>query len=303
MDGAARGGVGILALVLLLVMGLMWGLQTAMLKLAAQGGYSDLTVLMMALVLLSFAFLAISARRGMLFRPGRGVIGFLLVTGMIGYVIPLLAALFAASELDAGLLAIMGSLAPVVAVTVALVFRAERVSKGRVAAVGLGLVSVAIILVPELDLPGHGKLLWLLAALVVPLCYGIESVYIARFWPAGLSPLQAVTGETITATLLVAPVFLWQGAALPDQLTPGKAEIAIAVFVLAGVAESLIYFYLIRVTGAVFVNFATFVALFAGIGWGIVLFGETHAALIWLAVTILTGALFLAVREAPHAAR
>ncbi|MEO3413449.1 DMT family transporter [Roseovarius sp. CAU 1744] len=293
------GRAGMAALVLLLLMGLMWGLQAAMLKLAARSGLGDLTVLIYALLLLSVAFLAISALRGELYRPRAGVIWFLLVTAVIGYVIPLLAALYAASELSAGLLAIIGSMAPVVAVTVALFFRVERVSPRRLAAVVLGVVSIAIILLPEADLPGYGMLIWMLAALVVPLCYGAESVYIARFWPAGLSPLQVVTGETVMAALLVAPVFLWQGTALPAGAATGDAVIAIAVFALAGVIESLIYFHLIRVTGAVFVNFATFVSLFAGIGWGIVLFGESHAAMIWLAVLVLAGALYLAVREGP----
>ncbi|KZY48001.1 hypothetical protein A3731_28795 [Roseovarius sp. HI0049] len=160
-------------------------------------------------------------------------------------------------------------------------------------------MSVAVILLPHVDAPGFGMAPWILLALLVPVSYGIESVYISRHWPAGMSAMQAVTGETVTAAVVVLPLFLAvSGGTLPLSAGWTMAETAILVFVGAGVVESLIYFYLIRHTGGVFVNFGTFVSLFAGIGWGIVLFGESHSALVWGAVLLLVGSLYLVSREA-----
>lgn len=283
---------------LLILMGMMWGLQFAMLKLTSSGGYSEIAVVMIALVLLSVAFLAISHVRGEHIRSLRGIVPFLLVTSVLGYVIPLIAALTAAAEISTGLLSLTGSTAPVAAITIALLLRTERVSPRRIAAVALGILSVAVILVPQVDAPGFGMAPWILLALVVPVSYGIESIYIARHWPEGMTAMQAVTGETIAATLLVAPLFAFSGGALPLSSGWTLAETAILVFVAAGVVESLIYFYLIKHTGGVFVNFGTFVSLFAGIGWGIVLFGESHSALVWGAVLLLVGALYLVSRDA-----
>ena len=284
---------------LLLVMGLMWGLQFAMLKLAAQGGHSDLTVLMVALILLSVIFSLIVLLRKERFWPGWHVLVFFTVIGLIGYVIPLLAALYAASQLSAGVLVLIASMSPVVAIGTALILRTESVSPSRIAAVGVGILSVALVLLPQFDLPNSGKALWMLVALLVPFAYGVESVYIARFWPRGLTALQAVTGETIVAALLVAQIFLLSGERLPTTLEGGAGEVAILVFVAAGVIESLIYFYLIRRTGGVFVSFGTFISLFAGIGWGIILFDETHNSLTWFAVVMLVAALVLAGKEPP----
>lgn len=284
---------------LLLVMGGLWGLQFAMLRQAAQGGYSDLTVLMITLVLLSAIFLLIALVKRDRLYPSWALVVFLVVTAFLGYVAPLAAALYAAAEVSAGVLALIACLTPLVTVSIALLLRSERVSGARLVAVGLGLLSVTLILWPELELPDRGKSFWMLIALIVPVSYGIESIYIAHFWPRGLSALHAVTGETVVAALLVAPVFLLSGERLPARLAWDGAETAIAVFVAAGVVESLIYFLLIKRTGGVFVNFGTFVSLFAGLFWGILLFSEAHRDLTWLAVALLAAALVLAGRDPP----
>ncbi len=285
--------------VLLLTMGALWGLQFAMLRQAAQGGYSDLAVLMVALVLLSIIFLVIAVVKRERFRPHSKLLVFFIVTAFLGYVAPLAAALYAASEVPAGVLVLIACMTPLVSVSIALLFRTERVSVARMAAVALGVLSVTLILWPELELPNRGKALWMLVALVVPITYGIESIYIARFWPKGLSALHAVTGETVVAALLVAPVFLLSGHSWPKTLSWNDAEVAILIFVAAGVIESLLYFVLIQKTGGVFVNFGTFVSLFAGLLWGILLFGEVHRDLTWVAVAILVVALALTSRDPP----
>ena len=50
-------------------------------------------------------------------------------------------------------------------------------------------------------------------------------------------------------------------------------------------------------------SFATFVSLLAGIGWGILLFAETHAAWLWLAVAVLVGALVMVSLDAMRGQR
>ena len=97
-DTTATGPGRLLAAGLLILMGMIWGLQFAMLKLTSQGGYSEISVVMIALVLLSLAFLAISHLRGEHIRSLRGVVPFLLITSVLGYVIPLFAALTAADN-------------------------------------------------------------------------------------------------------------------------------------------------------------------------------------------------------------
>lgn len=286
----------LLAAFLLLVMGMMWGLQFAMLKLAARGGYSEPAALLIALVLLSLVFSAMTLGRGAAIRPDAALLRFLIVIACLGYVIPLIATLHASTALGAGVLSLAACMAPVVAMLAAIALRIEPVAGRRMLAVACGLASILFLLLPELSLPGRGNLPAMLVALLVPLCYGLESTYIARYWPTGMSPLQVVTAQSIAATLIVGPLCLVWGGPFPPLIPAdwGLPELGLLVFVAAGVIESLIYFWLIRHTGAVYVNFGTFISLFAGIAWGMALFGESHGATTWYAALLLVVALVLA---------
>ena len=281
----------------MIVMGTMWGLQFSMLKRAGQGGYSDLTLITFALVLLSIAFLALSAVRAEMIRPERRLLAFFLVTAFLGYIVPLGATLYAASVLDAGILTMIACLSPVIAVAAALVLRVESVSSRRSVAVGLGCISVGLITFPEFRAQEFGHLPWIAVAIVVPLCYGLESIYVSRFWPVGMTPLQAVTGETLAAALIVFPVFLLHGDPALRSVTWSGAEFALLTFVAAGIIEGIAYFRIIQSSGAVFVNFGSFVGLVSGVCWGMVLFNETHGPNIWIAVAILIAALTLATQS------
>ena len=298
------GGTGLgrpAALALLLVMGILWGLQFAMLKIAAEAGYSELVILMVALVLLSLAFsgLLIVRREGFTLDAAR--VRFLAVTAVLGYLVPLLAALHVAAHIPAGILTLIASLSPVVTVAVALALRTERVSRHRVFAVALGTAAALLVLWPDAALPGGG-LYWLAVALLVPVCYGVESIYIAAKWPPGMTSLQAVAGESWFAALMVLPVFVLWAEPVVMPASWGVPELAIVMFVAAGVVESLIYFYLVRTTGGVFVSFGTFVSLFAGIGWGMVLFAESHGVAVWAAVIATCAAVGLLIMDRPEPA-
>ena len=293
----ALGRLG--ALGLLIVMGTMWGLQFAMLKLAAESGHAEINVLTTALVLLSVIFTGILLARREIFRLTAERLLFFVVIGLLGYVVPLAAALHAAPHITAGLLTLIATLAPVVTISVALLLRSEAVSMRRLLAVAFGSAAVLFILWPEVTLPDFGAAGWMAVALIVPFCYGVESVYIARYWPLGLTALQAVTGETLMATAMMLPVFALYGEPIMPSASWSSGHMAIGVFVLAGVIESLIYFYLIQKTGGVFVSFGTFISLFAGIAWGIVLFSEVHDLAVWFAVAALCVSLALATRDRP----
>ncbi len=280
-----------MAMILLVIMGMMWGLQFSMLKLATQSGHSDINILMLSLTLLSVIYLVILVIRKQLFKITRSRLIFLVVNGFLGYVIPLAASLKAAPHISVGVLTLIISLTPVVTISVAVTLRTEPVSPGRIFAVLLGLIAVVLVLAPELDLPAHGSTYWIGIAMIVPLSYGIESIYVAGRWPKGLSPLQVVAGEAIVAALLVLPFFVIFGEAASTTISWSMAELAIIIFVITGAVEVFLYFFLIEKTGGVFVSFGTFVSLFAGIFWGMIIFSESHSQNIWLAVVFLVLAL------------
>ncbi|MYH91595.1 MAG: DMT family transporter [Gammaproteobacteria bacterium] len=291
------------ALLSLVVMGVLWGLQFSMLKFAALSEAGIIDILMLMLVFLSLVYSAYVLYVGDSLRFPASWIPFLLITALLGYVLPLGITLLVAPYIAVGTISLIACLAPIVTVALALAFRTEQVSASRVFAIVLGLVSTLLILLPELQLPGLGALGWMVVALGIALVYGIEPVYVHARWPAAMTSPQLIAGEAIAAAVLLLPFFLLQGNPL-GLLSLGRDALwPLAVYVLAGIVETLLYFHLIRTTGGVFVSFGTFVSLFAGIAWGMLLFSEKHAMHVWLAVVFLIGALLLCSRSHTREAR
>ena len=292
-----------LPLIVLVLMGMLWGLQFTMLKLAVERGRSELNVLLMALVLISVVYAILVALRGRALRFTRENLVFFVIIAILGYILPMGATLYAAPHLPAGIITLFASLSPIVTFAVAIGLRTEAVSRIRIGAMLLGCVSALLVLGPEAELPGYGVLAWMLLVLLVPLTYGVESIYVAARWPEGMGVLELGLGEAIVAAILTLPLFLVFGEPSSFGIGFSVADLAIVVFVLCGIFEILMYFWLIRTTGGVLVTFATFVSLFAGIVWGMIIFSERHGPLVWLAVLVLVGALALVCLDAARSER
>lgn len=149
----------------------------------------------------------------------------------------------------------------------------------------LGCIATVLVLAPQAELPGYGALPWMLVALLIPLCYGVESIYVAARWPEGLDVMQVGFGEALAAAILTAPLLLLSGEPQSLVLQASIAEFAILVFVLFGVFEVFMYFYLVRTTG------------------GVLVFSETHDATTWFAVIVLVAALALVSADSIRQAR
>lgn len=290
-------------LIVLLLMGMTWGLQFAMLKLAVERGHPELNVLLMALVLLSIVYAVLVVLRGRMFRPTVEHLVFFVVIAILGYILPMGATLYAAPYMPAGIITLLASLSPIATFAVAIGLRTESVSRIRIWAMLLGCVSALLVLGPQAELPGYGALGWMLLVLIIPVCYGVESIYVAARWPKGLGVLELGLGEALVAAVLTLPLFFLFGDPKSFGIEVSVADFAILVFVLCGVFEVLMYFWLIRTTGGVLVSFGTFVSLFAGIGWGMVIFSESHGPVVWVAVLVLVGALALVCLDTARSAR
>ena len=290
---------------LLFILGASWGLQFTLLKIAADGELGELSILTIAKLLLACAYLAVMAWKGIWFRPSRHHLWFFAISSFFGFVVPLGAVLLVAEELSAGLIVFFESLTPVLTVAIVLLVGTERLNAPRLTSIALGMLGVLLVLWPDLASPGSARMESLLFALVIPLAYAIDGVYVAARWPSDLSAFQVVTGEAIAASAMLLPFFLWQSLlASPDAITAaagpwldqpwGLGNWAVLAFVPVSFLEVYLYFYLLKTAGAVFVSIGSFIALFGGIFWGMLLLGERHAMTVWIAVLLVSCALYLA---------
>ena len=195
--------------VLLLMLGATWGLQFALLTIAAGSTLSELAILTGSMGLLGAAYLATLAARREWFRPSWAHIRFFIISGLFGYVIPLGGVLWVADHLSAGLIVLYTeALDPVFTVAIVLVLRTETMTPRRLVAVAVALAGVALAMWPDLASSADARIYGLLIVLIIPLAYAIDGVYVASQWPEDLSALQVVTGEAIAGFALLAPIWL-----------------------------------------------------------------------------------------------
>lgn len=294
----------------LFILGVAWGLQFTLLKIAADGELDELSILTIAMFLLALAYLGVMAVKRIWFRPTLSHLRFFLISSFFGFVVPLGGVVLVAEQLSAGLIVFFESLTPVLTVVIVLLVGTERLNAPRLFAVALGMLGVLLVLWPDLTTSGSARMDSLLLALIIPLAYAIDGVYVAARWPSDLDAFQVVTGEAIAATAMLLPFFLWQTFTSPGALAAVTApwfnetwrwgQWAVLAFVPVSFLEVYLYFYLLKHAGAVFVSIGSFIALFAGIFWGMLLLGERHSALVWIAVLLVSYALYLANFRAPR---
>ncbi len=278
-------------LLLLFVLGSAWGLQFVLLKIATDAGLGEANILLVSMTLLALAFLGAMAAAKAWFRPTWRHVRFFLISGTLGFVLPLGAVLLAAREISAGVIVLFEALTPVFTLALALILRTEAVTPRRVLTMTLGLLGVFSIMLPAIAHPGSMSLAAIGFALALPVIYALECVYVGACWPDDLRPLQVVTGETVASAIMLLPCLLWLDGVDPVSMARTFDHWAVLLFVLISVFEIYLYYVLIRRAGAVFVSLGSLISMFAGILFGILMIGESHPASVWLAVALAALAL------------
>lgn len=286
------------ALVLLVLLGAIWGASFTATAVALQGGIGVQWVVAFrtggaCLVLWAWLF-ATGAKL-----PKRaGDWAILLSLGVIGNAAPFTLITWAQETVPSGLAAILNSATAIFGVLVAaLVFRDERLTPQRVLGVGIGVAGVVVALGPAELLAFNITSLAQLALVAAGLCYGITGV-LGRIALRSVAPQVAATGMMTGAALTLVPLALLTEG-LPATHYPAEVWVALAYSAVVATAIAyLIYYNIIASAGAGNAGFTTLIVAPVSIILGAVLLHETLPfsayagfALLAVALVILDGRL------------
>jgi drug/metabolite transporter (DMT)-like permease len=279
-----------LSLLMLLFLGTNWGLGFTLGKVGVVGGLHPLAYAFWQCLGGGLVLLAICAWRNLLPPVGPVHLRYYLVCGVTNVAIPNFVALTAARHIPVGIIVLVISLAPLVTYAVALTLGLERFSARRVGGLVIGLLGTAMILVPKSSLPSPDDTLWVLFALITPLCYGFSNVYLGVARPPGVPSLALGGAMQVAAGLALLPMALALGAMhvpLPPQT---NAEIANVSHIAISGIGALIFFELMRLRGPVIASQVGYIVCLSGVFWGKLFFGEQHSLWVWGAMaTIFVG--------------
>lgn len=277
--------------IVLVCVGLLWGLQPPIIKLLTQNGAPEAASLgaMLGAIAAVLGVTLLIQRRPM--RNVRRNLPFMMINGAAEYAAPLLITFLVSKHIDAGLLTLIFSTTPIFTVAIAALSGAEKLSVSSFMACVIGFGAFLALVIPQDALPSAEMLPWCLAAFGIPLSYAMGSVYVSRNWPAEMDTIQVAFSGALFASLFLSP--FWVVPVLEGTLfsTSPAGLLVFMLLVLTTIVEMGLYYYLLQNAGAVFTSFSSFIMIVSGFVSGAVIFGEQPTFWIWLSVALFALAL------------
>ncbi len=228
----------------------------------------------------------------------------LLVIALLNNAIPFTLIVWGQTHITAGLSSILNATTPFFTVLVAGALLAdERITRGKMLGVILGIIGVVVMIGPEVLLSGFGSgnVLGQLAVMGAAVSYAFAGVWSRRFKAMGITPMMIAAGQTLLAAVMLLPLALYFETPLDKVVTASPmiwlSMIGLAVFSTA--MAYLLYFRLIASAGATNASLVTFLVPISAILLGVIFLAEPFTmpqgigmALIGLGLLIMDGRVF-----------
>ena len=258
-------------------MGVVWGASFLFMKIALDG-VSFYQVAWARLVLggLTLGVIVLLARQRL---PRERVVYLhFLVIAVTNCVIPHLAFAWAEQYVSSGLASIYNAVTPITtALMVTLAFHVEKLNRGQVLGIGIGIAGVVVIIAPWQHAGFTGDLAGQLACLVAATCYGFSFGYIRTF--LSHRPIPGATfaflniGVAGAIMLVLTPVIAWQ----PVQLTPAIVASLVTLGILGTGLAYIWNINVLRAWGPTNASTVTYITPVVGVLLGVLVLGETFA--------------------------
>ncbi len=281
----------VLALSLLLAIGALMGLTSILVKLAGNIGWPAMAYLFWSLLGGGLLLLLFTWIRGE--RPGISprLLGYYLASGLLSIAVPNGLLFSSIGHVGAGFASMCLAFPPLITYLLALALRMEGLSRIRLLGICIGLAGSLLLALGKLN-AGDSPLLWVLAALCVPVFLALGNIYRARYWPQGASPLSLAPGMLLGGALLLVPLGLF-GVDLAPRLQ-GTAAVGLLVLqMLLFAAVYALFFVLQNLAGTVFLSQIGSVAAITGAAIAIGLLGEQGSLSMLLAALCIVGGVLL----------
>lgn len=280
-------------LLLLLALGIVWGMTIPMTKVAVSTGHQPLGLIFWQLVITIVALGIIVAIRRVKLLLTRQTLIYFFVIGMLGTLLPNSLSFIAAAQLPAGVMAIIIASVPMFSLAIALTLGVEVFSPMRVVGVLLGAAAVVLLVAPESSLPDPQKAIYVLIALIGPICYACEGNYIALRAPHGVDPLLVMLGASLVIMVVAAPLTAISDTWVDLSEPWGPPEWALLVSSLLHVVAYTSYIWLVGKAGPVFTSQIAYVVTIAGVFLSALMLGETYSNWVWAALGLMLAGLAL----------
>ena len=272
---------------ILLIVGVSWGLTAPLSKIAVSTGHHYLGLLIWQIIIMILSLGLIQIFRKKKLPLNLNCFWRYVLVALLGTILPNSIMYKAYFHLQSGIMSILVSIVPMIAFLLVLVLQMEKFEIRRFLGVLFGIFAIILIVFPKLDLGYIGEVGWILLALLSPLCYAIEGVWINKIGIAKLDPIEIILGASILGFFILMPIVALNGYWITPYRVWGPAEFAITLSSLIHSIIYISYIWLIGKAGVIFASQVSYIYTASGIGFSIILLGEGYSLFVWAAVILM----------------
>ena len=274
----------LLPLAWLLLLGSVWGSTIIITKHIVSSDYQPLGLIFWQLAFGALLLSIIARFRSTSLPMSWAHVRFYSVVALVGTVIPNTFTYMVAAYIPAGLLAIGIATVPMFSLLIALAIKSERFNSVRMLGILLGALAIALVLGPDADFSSQGLGLYMLVALIAPFFYAIEGNYLALKTPPNMHPLNILYGASVVGLVICTPLTFLTGSWVDLSQAWTSVEWGILANSVLHVIAYVGYIWIVGLSGAVFASQVAYIVTLSGVLLGILILGESHSSLIWIAL-------------------
>lgn len=281
-------------ILLVIAAGVIWGSSPSLSRIASGLGATPVALAAWVNLIVATSCLTVATYKGVLPKLNLSKFIFFVKWAVIAGILQRLTLLFVAGHVEASLLSLIAALQGFIVFAFAAISKLEQVNFRRLIGVLLGLGGVALVVSSKLELSSGGNdWVWLCFALLLPVWYAVEWVFVAAKRPKDIGFVPGIgIMSLISCVFLVPAAFIFEGGM---TLSNGFGQVELLALLMGVVTSiSLVVSYnLLGLAGPIFASQSAYVMTIAGIGWGMVLLNEELSGIAWISVAVIIAGLIL----------
>ena len=278
----------IVPLLLLFLIGALWGFFFVLIKTGVTGGVTPMNYLFWFSLIAATVVLIIGKVRGTRPHVSRAHLIYYLKAAATRFTFANILLYTAQGKLAVGIMAVVMAFTPIFTYVISLIARLDRVVLMRVLGILLGVGGVLLIVVPKASLPDPSLIFWVLAGFGVPLMHGLGYVVLDESnRPPGSDSLGLAAGTLYTNAALVLILILIFGDFQWLTWPFSRGELAMMTHAVLAGFNFYAMFELIRLAGPTYMSQSSSLAVGFGVLYGMVLLDERHSLFVWTAIVLI----------------
>ena len=277
-------------ILLLFFLSSIWALHFSLVKIV-EADNNPLSISTPLLLILCILFYVLLILKKELFKITIRKCIFFSIAGIFAYIVPLSVEFIVAPKIEAGILTLIVSIVPVFTLLIIWLFRLLNVTTKLVIGTLFGLIGISILLFGN-NYNDVSVNIWAIYALIIPLSYAFDAIFMEKFWPKNLNTKQVAFGECVASLIFVILLSFFFGNELYHYyqwfVVPSFWVLTIVTFI-----EVWLFFYILSNSGAVFINLGSYLVMPAGFVWGYIFFGETFTFIKLISTLFIVISIFL----------